>query len=35
MSDEEFRESLKERQEALRRRTEIGTAKWLLEVFNR
>jgi len=31
MSDEEFIESLKTRQEALKRRTEIGTEKWLLE----
>jgi hypothetical protein len=32
MSDEEFQESLKARQESLKRRTEIGTEKWLLEV---
>lgn len=32
MSDEEFQESLRTRQEALKRRTEIGTEQWLLEV---
>jgi hypothetical protein len=32
MSDEEFHESLKARQEALRRRTEIATEKWIMEV---
>ncbi len=32
MSDEEFKASLRTRQEALERRTEIGTDKWLLEV---
>jgi hypothetical protein len=32
MSDEEMRESLEARQAALRRRSEIGTDKWLLEV---
>jgi hypothetical protein len=32
MSEEEFQESLKERQDALKRRTEIGTEKWLVEV---
>jgi hypothetical protein len=32
MSDKEFQESLKARQEALKKRTEIGTERWLLEV---
>jgi hypothetical protein len=32
MSDEEFQESLAERQTALKRRAEIGTSKWLLEI---
>jgi hypothetical protein len=32
MTDEEFQESLKARQEALKRRTDIGTEKWLREV---
>ena len=32
MSDEEFQNSLKSRQIALKRRSEIGTDKWLLEV---
>ncbi len=32
MSDEEFQQSLEARQKALRRRTEIGTKRWLLEV---
>jgi hypothetical protein len=32
MSDEEYRESLKTRQEALKRRAGIGTERWLLEV---
>lgn len=31
MSDEEFRESLDNRQKELRIRTEIGTEKWLAE----
>ena len=31
-SDEEFQNSLKTRQEALNRRTKIGTEKWLEEV---
>ena len=34
MSDEEFQKSLDERQEALRRRKEIGTEEWLMEVSN-
>lgn len=32
MSDDAFKKSLKTRQEALKRRTEIGTEKWLQEV---
>lgn len=32
MSDEETQKLLKERQEALQRRTEIGTEEWLLEI---
>ena len=32
MSDEEFEESLRERQESLRRRTEVGTESWLREM---
>ena len=32
MSDEEFQKSLTARQEALKRRKEIGTENWLLEV---
>lgn len=32
MSDEQFQESRKARQESLKRRTEIGTKRWLLEV---
>jgi hypothetical protein len=32
MSDEEFQKSLKTRQEALKKRTEIGTEQWLLEI---
>ncbi len=34
MSDEETQNLLKERQEALQRRTEIGTEEWLLEMSN-
>lgn len=32
MSDEEFEESLRARQSALRRRAEVGTEQWLSEV---
>lgn len=32
MGDEEFQESLKARQEALGRRSEIGTDNWLVEI---
>jgi hypothetical protein len=32
MSDKEFQESLKARQDALKRRLEIGTERWLSEV---
>jgi hypothetical protein len=32
MSDEEFEKSLETRQKALKRRTGIGTEKWLQEV---
>ena len=32
MSDEEFQKSLAGRQEALKRRIEVGTESWLLEV---
>ncbi len=35
MSDEQFEQSLKTRQEALRRRTEVGTEQWLSEVSGR
>ena len=31
MSDEEFQKSLTARQEALKRRKEIGTENWLIE----
>ena len=31
MSDEDFQKSLEQRQRELKRRTEIGTEKWLLE----
>jgi hypothetical protein len=31
MSDEEFNNSLAERQKELKRRTEVGTDKWLQE----
>ena len=34
MDDEKLRKSLKTRQENLKRRSEIGTDKWLLEIFN-
>lgn len=33
MSDEEFQKSLAARQEALRRRAETGTEKWLAEIM--
>lgn len=32
MSDEEFRKSLEQRKNALKRRTEVGTKEWLQEV---
>ncbi|MBN1319223.1 MAG: DUF3795 domain-containing protein [Thermoleophilia bacterium] len=35
MSDEQFEESLRTRQEALRRRMEVGTEQWLVEVAGR
>ncbi len=35
MSDEEFQESLNSRQEALKRRSEIGTEKWLIEILSK
>jgi hypothetical protein len=35
MSDEEFKTSLEERQRSLKRRTQIGTDKWLQEMCSR
>jgi hypothetical protein len=35
MSDNEFEKSLKERKRSLKRRTEVGTEKWLLEAAAR
>ena len=34
MDNEKLRKSLKKKKESLKRRAEIGTDKWLLEIFN-